>query len=123
MKRVLQCDVFLHSVWQAWVCKYHHLGNRVMFMTFWLKVEPNWLKHSVLPPPLPLRSGLRWRSPDLLGAFPGLLREFASASRERNGEGSRLSDGLDPSVDPAGGSRVETSQSNILLEVGWKEVL
>ena len=42
---------------------------------------------------------------------------------ERNGEGSRLSDGLDPSVDPAGGSRVETSQSNILLEVGWKEVL
>ena len=53
MKRVLQCDVFLHSVWQAWVCKYDHLGNRVMFMTFWLKVEPNWLKHSVLPPPLP----------------------------------------------------------------------
>ena len=53
MKRVLQCDVFLHSVWQAWVCKHHHLGNRVMFMTFWLKVEPNWPKHSVLPPPLP----------------------------------------------------------------------
>ena len=40
--------LFLHSVWQAWVCKYHHLGNRVMFTTFWLKVEPNWLKHSVL---------------------------------------------------------------------------
>ena len=31
---------------------------------------------------------------------------------ERNGNGSRLSDGLDPSSDPAGGSRVETSQSN-----------
>ena len=42
---------------------------------------------------------------------------------ERNGNGSRLSDGLDPSSDPAGGSRVETSQSSILLEVGWKEVL
>ena len=30
------------------MCKHHHLGNRVMFMTFWLKVEPNWPKHSVL---------------------------------------------------------------------------
>ena len=36
-------DIFLHSVWQAWVCKYHHWGNSVMFITVWLKDEPNWL--------------------------------------------------------------------------------